>query len=82
MLEMRCLKIVTLTAGVSITAAITVMLVWFAVPVSDFNYSYHVCIQSLLFCRLDEVYPPVENVTVTNVGPTFFTIRWNVSAKI
>ena len=28
---------------------------------------------------LDELFPPVENVTVTDVGPTVFTVQWNVS---
>ena len=25
---------------------------------------------------------PVENVTVTNVGPTSFTVQWNVSINL
>ena len=29
---------------------------------------------------LDDPFPPVENVTVTNVGPTSFTVQWNVSS--
>ena len=30
---------------------------------------------------LDERFPPVENVTVTDIGPTTFTVRWNVSVN-
>ena len=33
------------------------------------------------FFILDEPFPPVENVTVTNVGPTYLTVHWEVSAE-
>ena len=73
------------TAGVhvTITAAIMMILVWFVVQVSDLNkivlnlsneYAHALFI-------LDEPFPPVENVTVTNVGPTYLTVHWEVSAE-
>ena len=71
------------TAGVTITAAIMMILVWFVVQVSDLNkivlnlsneYAHALFI-------LDEPFSPVENVTVMNVGPTYLTIHWEVSAE-
>ena len=31
---------------------------------------------------LDELFAPVENVTVTNVGPTSLTVQWDVSVNL
>ena len=37
----------------------------------------------LQFFAIDgEQLGPLENVTVTNVGSTFFTVQWNVSINI
>ena len=35
--------------------------------------------QPLVLFDLGDQLPPVKNLTVTNVGPTYFTVHWNVS---
>ena len=72
---------VILMAGVSITAATVMTLVWFVDPVSDFNIIVCSYINYHIFFVLDEQFPPVQNVTVTDIGPTTFTVRWNVSVN-
>ena len=73
--------IVTLMAGVTITAVIMMMLVWFVDQVSDFIVTI-VRHANNCYVSLDELFAPVENVTLTNVGATSLTVQWNVSVNL
>ena len=38
---------------------------------------------TIIFFAIDiEQFAPVENITVTDVGPTSFTVQWNVSINL
>ena len=73
--------IAILMAGVTITAAIMMMLVWFVDQVSDFIVTI-VRHANNCYVSLDELFAPVENVTLTNVGATSITVQWNVSVNL
>ena len=78
---MRCLMIAILMAGVTITAAIMMMLVWFVDQVSDFIVTI-IRHAKNCYVSLDKLLAPVENVTVTNVGTTSVTVQWDVSVNL
>ena len=83
-LGMRFLTTAVTTGGEITTAAIPMMLVWSAVPVSGFiaYYQFLIDIASWYYTPtlyIDELFPAVANVTVTDIGPTSFTVQWNVS---
>ena len=73
--------IVTLMAGVTITAVIMMMLVWFVDQVSDFIVTI-IRHANNSYVSLDELFAPVENVTLTNVGATSVTVQWDVSVNL